>query len=639
MDRTNRLTPAAMAALLIALGLAALTTVAFAAHPESNGPRMPQQDFELRLYMSDSENGPAQRSFVSSTTGVYAVVAYENAPSQRYNVRLRDLSGIEVYNESVTLDGTGSASKHIAIQDFVSSYEAHAEEQTTALEEGSAELENLCQSPPTPPVPTQPPPNPTPGPSPTPSGWVRWQALMLDALESTGTAASALDRTLQATASLPDAAMLAQMIQDIQSAQQSANAAVVKLEQAQRKVNPPTGTGPGTPTPEPPPQPDPAGACALVAEARADTQNAVDKTRAAMAAIPEDISTWRLPPTTARYDEGQFSSCLQYGTDLVQDSFIAASTPWTVGDAGDPALIFPAPELVDRVSLGQLRLRLPEGASAIYAQTVDVPDVNREAGIGAFVTDAMCNPVSGVTMTLSVDPGVAGSVAPEVADVVDGVATARLTSGTTPTLNSAVTGLVCVGPCGGHTGGRPPIVGRTLFSVTGPPHMLLFHVNPDVINTVKGERANVSVEVKDYYNRKVADGTGIHVRIAPGDPGVLARTVTPRGSRDAEFELLGKEVDLVTRNGFTIVPPGDDPGLVYGLELYLIAGDDGSGPVELEASWNGVTAEPALVTIVSRRLIFLPVVMRGYDVLATPPYSTTPSALESAVNKVATPAP
>ena len=348
---------------------------------------------------------------------------------------------------------------------------------------------------------------------------------------------------------------------------------------------------------------------------------------AAVAAFPEDTSEWRMPPTSARYDEGQFSSCVQYSTELVQDSFIAATTPWTVGDAGLPALIFPAPDLVDRSSLGQLRLRLPQGAQAMFAQTVDVAGVNRQAEIGAFVTDAMCNPVDGVTMTLTVDEAVNGLVEPGVADVREGVATALLTAGITPTLNSAVTGLVCVGPCVRPDGKpAPPITGRARFSVVGPPHRLAFHVNPNQINALKDERASISVEVKDFYNRKVADGTMIHVAIAPGDPGMLARLVTPVGSRQSEIQQLGKEVDLTTRNAFTNVPPGDDPGLTYGSDLYLVASNDGMGPVELNANWGTVTAKPEVVNIVSRRLIFLPIIMKAYDVLATPPYSTTPVA-------------
>jgi len=231
---------------------------------------------------------------------------------------------------------------------------------------------------------------------------------------------------------------------------------------------------------------------------------------------------------------------------------------------------------------------------------------------------------------------VAGSIEPQVADVNDGMATALLTSGTTATVNSAITGLVCVGPCGGNVG-KPPISARTRFSVIGPPETLQFHINPTVINVEEGDRANISVEVKDRYLRKVADGTEILVRIASGDPGALARTVTQRGARESELEVLGKEATLSTLSGFTIVPPGDDPGVIYGTELYLVAAGDGYGPVELRASWDGIEAEPGLVEIVSRRLIFLPVTMKAYDVLATPPYSTTPSAPGLSVS--ATPAP
>jgi len=635
----NRLNALIVAGLVVVLALVGLTTAAAAARP---GPALEdgtQQAFSVRLFMSDREDGDAMRSFVSDTNRVYAVVAYENASSQRYRVRLRDLAGIEVFNDGVVLSGSGRQAKEISITDFVASYRRHTLEKSTALSEAAAELEFLCQGPPAPPVPTEPPVNPTPGPSPTPAGWDRWRARMMDALESSTTTAAELRRTLQATGSLPDVAELEGASDQIASAQQSLVLVGQKLEQALRKVNPPAWPGPGTPTPEPAPVPDPEGACALVADAAQDTEAALASSQAIMDGLPEeDMAAWRLPPTSARYDGGQFSSCVQYSTDLVHETGIASSTPWTIGDPGLPALIFPSPDLVDRISLGQLRLRLPSGATAIYAQTVDVPGVNRNAEIGAFVTDAMCNPVDGVTMTLTVDSAAAGAVEPAVADVRAGVATALLTSGTTPTLNSAVTGIVCVGPCGSVTSpAAPPITARTRFSVIGPPRTLTFHVNPSTINVEKGQRANISVEAKDYFNRSVADGTRLRLSIAPGDPGVLARSVTPRGSREAELQLLGKEVDLVTISAFTIVPPGDDPGLIYGTDLFLVGGTDGLGPVELRAVWNGVEAKPVVVTLVSRQLVFLPVVMKAFDVLATPRYSTTPVA--PAVQAVVTSVP
>jgi hypothetical protein len=606
--------PVAIAGLIVA-ALMIAGAVTIAAMPADSAVDSPQST-DLEIYMSNSAGGPQVRSFVSDTNHVFAVVRYEQANHEAYDVRLRDLSGIEVYRDRVVLNGSGSESREISITHFVDSYERGVGTQGDALTDLVADLEGYCQDPPDAPSPwpPEPPANPTPGaPTPTPSDFFRWRALMLDGIESASTTSAELMRTLRATGSLPDVMESPDIRGPLDDAVQDLMLASQKLADASRAVSPP-GVGPGTPTPDPPTVPDPARACALVGEASALVDDAIESADSGLDAIPEDTSDWGIPPTTARYDDsGGFASCLQYSTDLVvpERETAADSVPWAVGDAGKPALVFPGPELVDASNQGQMAVSPRE----LYASAVSVPDVPREARVTAFVTDGQCVPVDGVTMTFGVDPVEAGAVDPVTAPIVDGLVTTRFVTGEAAQSSSVVTGVTCAQDC------PRPVTGSGSFTIIGPPYTLQFIVNKTTINPVLGERAHMSVRVVDEFGRNVADGTGVTVSIAAGDPGVLARDVTPQSNPTPQPEVLGKSAQLMTRDGFSYVPPGDDPGLVYSPGLYLMKGNDGEGIVELNAEAdNGVKATPRVVVIKSELPVYLPLVMSAYDILATPPF-------------------
>ncbi|MFN2114555.1 MAG: hypothetical protein ACK2T6_02500 [Anaerolineae bacterium] len=612
----RRPTPTVAIAAAIALALMSIGAAAIAAMPSETVADSPMVT-ALDVYMSDQAGGPVKRTFMSDTHRVYAVVQFEGAANERYDLRLRDLSGIEVFREPVTLSGDGAQSREIAIEDFIGSYEAGVTTQSQALSDVIGDLTNYCQNPPPQPSPwpPQPPTSPTPGaPTPTPDGFSRWRSMMLDAIESSGSISAELSRTLRATGSMPDVQDTAEIVGNLDLSLDKLATAVDKLDQAERAVNPP-GVGPGTPTPDPPVAPNPAEACGYVAEAATLVDESLAASAAAIAAIPDDTSTWRIPMTSARYVDGSFSSCLQYGTDLVvpEHETSADSTSWTVGVPGEPALIFPGPELVDKSNLGQIAVSPRE----MYAASVQVPDVVRQAKVTAFVTDAQCNALSAVTMTLAVDPIEAGTVLPEHLVVSEGLGVATLNAGeVTSGGSSDVTALVCADEACSE-----PVVGSGSFSVIGPPHYLTFNVNKTTINPVRGEVANLSVRAIDRNGRNVADGSAITVSIAAGDPGVLARDVSSPTNPAMEPELLGKTVRTVTRSGFSNVPPGDDPGLIYSPDLFLMKGTDGEGYVELNAvAASGAAAEPQLVLIKSELQVYLPLALKGYDILATPPF-------------------
>jgi hypothetical protein len=609
----RRATPSLVTASLIAAALMCIGAAAIAAMPSDSAADSPQAT-ALEVYMSDEAGGVVKRTFMSDTNRVFAVVSFEEAGNERYHLRLRDLSGIEVFREAVTLSGTGTESREITTDDFVNSYEAGVDTQGQALSDSMGDLARYCENPPDAPSPwpPEPPSSPTPGPTPTPSGFFRWRALMLDGIESSDSIIAELGRTLRAVGSMPDVQDTPEIGENIDESLRLLGEASEKLALAERAVNPP-GVGPGTPTPDPPVVPDPQAACGFVAEADDLVDGALAASDAAMTAIPEDTSDWRFAQTSARYVDGIFSSCLQYNTDLVvpEHETAADTTSWTVGDPGEPALVFPGPDLVDKSNLGQIAVSPRE----LYASSVQVPGVVREATVSAFVTDAQCHALSGISMTFGVDPTEAGSVLPRIAEVGEGLAQAELVAGDVITRGTEVTGFVCADEeC------DRPVDGSGSFTVIGPPFYLRFNVNKKTINPILDEVANISVRAIDRNGRNVADGSIITVSIAAGDPGVLARDVTSVSSPAPQSELLGKFVRTFTRRGFSSVPPGDDPGLIYSPDLYVMKGADGEGLVELNAiASSGATADQ-LILIESKLLVYLPLSMKGYDVLATPPY-------------------
>jgi hypothetical protein len=83
---------------------------------------------------------------------------------------------------------------------------------------------------------------------------------------------------------------------------------------------------------------------------------------------------------------------------------------------------------------------------------------------------------------------------------------------------------------------------------------------------------------------------------------------------------LGKSVRLFTHSGYGQVPAGNDPGMAYSPNLYLVAGSDGDGVANLIATSDGETTTTP-VTIESRWMIYMPAASRGYtqpDATATP---------------------
>ena len=111
--------------------------------------------------------------------------------------------------------------------------------------------------------------------------------------------------------------------------------------------------------------PDPAGACQAVADAIPQAQTATTKCDSVLARIPADVATWRFPPASALYDDTRFVRCQPYIIELVSsgsgsgEGTAAASSPWVIGQPGEPALLFPGPEQTDRSELQQLGLHLP----------------------------------------------------------------------------------------------------------------------------------------------------------------------------------------------------------------------------------------------------------------------------------------
>lgn len=660
MYRLTAVLVATSALSLIFLGL-------FLPAPPAQGWRVPDaspQATGLEIFMSATEGGPRQTNFLSDTSRVRAVIAYEGAVNEQYMVRLRDLSGIAVFSRQfAALNGTGQVSVGITADDFIDSYKRNADDQGTPLQEDIGLAAGWCTNIPSVPDPWPPQPQPTPGPGPTPppDPYLGWSEAMLNALEGARSATTELTRTLQAMLTLPDLATeMPAVHNDVAAARQQlteANALLVAVPQLLRPAPPPSPTpGPGQPTPtsEPPPRPDPQIACQQVTQAKATIVDALAKIQTVVAALPAAPSNWRLPPTSARYAGGSFVGCLQYRTDLVEvvggqpRDTAADSALWTVGDPSFPALMFPGLELVDPSNLGLLGLSLPEGHNAIYARKVLVPNVNHGAQLTAFVTDDNCIPVDQTSVTLWADTKTAGgaTVKPGLVDLEDGAAEAALEAGDEatgfwgntppdpPELGSWVFG--CVGP--GCQPGQPPpppgqvtpgqVWGRTRFEIIGMAHVsnTRLIINPRQINRLVDQTAGISLQVHDRNGRNVAAGTLARVWIKDGDPGFLAfdrqQLVGGRPSGSTERRVLGKTADLVVgENGQSRVPPSDDPGYVNLPRLYAYAGDGDDGSVTVCYDVDDATDCWAdALTIVAETNIYLPLAFQRFDVRAQPTF-------------------
>jgi hypothetical protein len=428
-------------------------------------------------------------------------------------------------------------------------------------------------------------------------------------------------RTLQAFIALPDARANAAIVSDVTAAQASLVEAFDALADVEHELNPPDRL------------PDVAAGCALVDDAL-DGVNSANASWAQIVPLLTDTSAWRLPPTSARWTGDRFEGCIQYQTDLfgvvggVPDPGPRVSARWSVGQPGPARLIFPAPDLVDRTSQGELAIRLPEGAHDIYAQSVTVPSANHGGTVTAYVTDASCIPVDGVPIAFSVnsDPQrpPAGSVDPAQTTVVEGVAITALSAGTEAN-GGTVQAFVDTGTPGGASGTRA-------FRVIGPadPDFIsfLFFRQDRLINYATGETLNFSVQARDEFGFDVADGTNVSVSIPETDPGVIgyykqavqsARPGQPTPT--PELITLGKETEMLTREGMSQLPESTDPGYRHVGPLVVCTGE---GDITLSAVVDGATANTndvnGLKTISCRAVysIALPATFKKHDIRATP---------------------
>ena len=600
----HRFTPALLAAFGLMLALAGL---AFA-DPGPSRVDAPDQDLTLDLYMSATEGGALTRSFVSTTNQVYANIGYENARGQKYTLRVKDLSGITVFSkETATFNGAGSWSTAISITDFVTTYATNLAGGQVTLDETMSALGDQCQD--IPPVPAVWPPS-DPG-----DEYSKWLKDTLDKLESARSSTLEMTRTVQALASLPDVATDAVLAGGLATARDGLAVAEMKLGDAKPKMRPETG------------RPDPQAGCALIGEAGSAVDGAkLALTAAAASLAGADVSGWRLPLVAGRYgDGGEFLGCQQYATDLVQTDNPSDSptkgVAWTVGDAGAPALIFPSPEEADRSSAGRLNVTYAGDAEAMYAQTVLVPGLNREAMIGAFVTDDKCVPVDGMSISFAVDPSEAGAISPAMVTLDQGVAETTLTSG-----SIAARAKVNAVISGGET-----VTGRGDFSVIGPASTVEFKglrrskLNRTALQA-KDRRISLSVFATDANNQPVADLTAMVVEVRndpndPASPGVLAYERVRLNTNQREVVELGKRAELVSYKGFSTFFPCDAG---YRCEnLYLMAGNEADGRLTLVATVDGESVE-ARVDIVTEPQIFLPFLSKQFDLYAPPTYITIP---------------
>lgn len=615
----HRLSAAIVAALVATTAfLAGLQWIAHADDAPTSAGVDSQDEGTFQIFMSDVENGVMRRNFLSDTNEVYAVVEYEDAVGEEFVIELRDLSGVRVKREEIgPLTGPGKVSVPISVLDFVRTYTSSLGSLLVDTDQGDSLPETVgtvvrnCANRPEvpnpwpPPVPTAVPGQPTPTPQP-PGPYDQWLIATLDPIDSSLLIMAEVSRTMQSMLSLPDMAEGRDgeaSAAALRQAQQEIIAANDFMAQVPSLLRPPDGTT----------QPDPETGCGLVDQASAQVDAAIASFGAAMVALPEDVSGWGLVPTSARYDDGQFVACLQYSTDLTaivggaQGDTAAASAIWTLGDPGAPALVFPAQNQTDPVSLGLLSREFPGDATAIYAKSVQL-DVNHMARIGAYVTDQACLPVDGVSLDLSVEPSAAGSLSASVAPVVDGVASVDFEAG--QDVPESERGNVTIR---GEVGSGPDAIGgETRFGIIGRAENFRIIVNPKTLNPLRGDRGGITVEVKDVNGSSVADGTAVELSVREGSPGYLAYEVRRAGSNESELVVTGKSIDLVTVGGRTIRQPQPGAGeRVIG--VFLVPGEDGDGEVTLVAEADGnsgnsddpVSNQPTLF-IQSRADIYLP---------------------------------
>lgn len=622
----------------------------------------------IDLWMSDTEDGQQIHSVFSTTNHLWAVASFEDARNERYEVVLRDLSGIIVKRGPIAANGTVTKSVPISVTDFINTYRGILDptrvdgdvcaSEACVMTRSLAEAKLNCQSAPAAPPTWPEPPRPTvqpgrPTPTPDPADLYRPYRLWLDStLGHTATGRQALaevTRTHQAFLALPDARENPQIAGRVTQAQARLVDTFNDLGRVEHELSPPTG------------QPSVIAGCALVDEAAASAE-AANAAWAMVAASLTNVTHWRLPPTTARWAGDRFQGCIQYQTDLVAagGGSPAVSVRWSVGEPSTPRLIFPGPDQVDRGSEGELGVQLPEGAEAIYAQSVTAPGANHEATIVAYVTDRSCIPVDGQQIVFSVfEPppplsagllrlqrggalAEAGTVSPMTVTIRDGLATTLLQAGQDAHNRPAVVGEVATGAPGPGPSG---ISATAPFRVIGTadPEFITFLMRRDrLINYVQGDTLNFSIQARDEFGRDVANGSQLDVSIPQSDPAVIAyyrRPVNnppaPQPTPTPELVVVGKEMTMSTHAGMSVLPESADPGFRH---IGPVLACTGEGEVTLSAVIDGVTAntndENGLKTINcrARYTVQLPLVFMKYDLEATerpprPIETVTPAAV------------
>jgi hypothetical protein len=589
----------------------------------------------LDLWVSETENGERTPSVISTTRTVWAVAEFEDAQNEAYLVEMRDLAGIAVVRKNLFLSGSGRASVPIVITDFVSTYVTQLDTQAVdgqgnCLSPACAVVQLLeesalyCESAPEPPE-TWPPTTPTasPGqPTPTPGTdpWRMWFDAQLSLISTVQSAAAEVTRTAQSMMTLPDVAANAVLRQALTDAQADLATAHAALDDAKALINPQSG------------RPDPDGGCARIDNALAAGTEAGTTLQTVIAATA-DVSDWRLPPTGARWAGERFDGCVRLKVDLLPivggrpQTAPVDSAFWSVGEPGPAALVFPADDLVERDLAGALGLRPLNDANAIYADSVTVPNINHEALVSAYVTDANCIPVDGVDIGFGLSPERAGTVNPMTTTVQNGAAQTTLRAGAEAVNNGLVTGFV---PSGGpKQPGQPSgASGTTTFQVIGPTAHIDFRMSQArTINMARNGRLAFSAQLKDTHFRGVADGTVVQVTVPENDPAVIVyereTTSRPRPGQPAptpEIVVAGKSIEMRTLNSMTQLEQPEDPGFVHN-GPFLMCTDLGMVTVAAEADGVVETSDDAngLKTIrcVRRYLINLPRLSKNHDMRET----------------------
>lgn len=601
-------------ALASSVALTSLSLAAPLGRPSPADTDASDQALEVGLTMVGSD-GQTTRSYPSGSASAQAKVTYSGARNQKLAIRFIDFSGITVKrHETAAVTGAGTESASVSVADFVSAYRAEVERASTLAGENLVGIQGRCAA--VPPVPQAWPPSSPNDP------YALWLKDTLTQLEVARSSTAAITRTSQAMIGMAAGVNQVELSGHLTTARNRAAAMDAVLLEMSHKFQPPQPqVGPGTPTP-PVVRPTPAEGCALLASARDHGMAAAAAWTSAQALVPADLTGWQLPKSSAQMDaKGRFMGCLQYFTDVavVSGGSDSASTtfPWGVGDPGAPAYVFPGPGEADATGLGQLSVAYGSGASAMYAQSVKVDGLNREAMVNAYVTDANCLAVTGGNLDFKVDPAAAATVNPASAPIVNGVAEAKLVSG-----NEAADGKVTVTVGAGDA----QRTAQANFRVIGPAKTIEFKgekgrmINRGALQP-SARRYPVSVFVTDANGQRVADGTMVRFEIVkdPGEvvePGIIAydRVLAQTGQR--ETVELGKQVDLPTFNGSNARFYPCEQG--YSCDgIYLAPGKAPNGRFILKVTVDGVEKTEKF-TVVNQPSIFMPLVVKAADLKASP---------------------